>query len=70
MSNRFEDNSELFVVRAFEFIETSSEFGVRCEHLAQFYECRMISMLTETARLLGKTLESIATPCSVKAIGG
>lgn len=30
---------------------------------------RIISTLTEIARLLRKTLESIATPCSVKAIG-
>jgi len=31
---------------------------------------RMISMLTRTARELRRTLESIATPCSVKAWGG
>ena len=32
-------------------------------------KARMISMLTRTARGLRKTLESIATPCSVKALG-
>lgn len=31
---------------------------------------RMISTLTEIARWLRSTLDSIATPCSVKAIGG
>src|SRR6202011_2741709 len=30
---------------------------------------RMMAMLTWTARELRRTLESIATPCSVKAIG-
>ena len=35
-----------------------------------FTNARMISMLTVIARLLRKTLESIATPCSVKAKGG
>lgn len=31
---------------------------------------RMISMLTSIARRLRRTIESIATPCSVKARGG
>jgi len=30
-------------------------------------QCGMIAMLTSTARSLRRTLESIATPCSVKA---
>ena len=34
-----------------------------------FTNARMISILTCTARLLFKTLDSMATPCSVKALG-
>ena len=34
-----------------------------------FTNARMISMLTITARLLFRTVDNIATPCSVKTLG-
>jgi hypothetical protein len=36
---------------------------------ANGFTTRMIAMFTRTAVALRKTLESIATPCSVKAYG-
>ena len=67
LSNRVEDNFELFIVLAFQLVQPTRKFGVRREHLWHITNARMISMLTITARLLLNTLESMATPCSVKA---
>jgi len=62
LSNRVEDNSELFVVLAFKLVQPARKFDIGCEHFSQLTNARMISMLTNTARSLFSTLDSIATP--------
>ena len=67
MSNRDEYNFELFVVFAFEFVQAASEFGVGHEQLSKLHKgAHDLDILTVIARSLFSTLESIATPCSVK----
>jgi hypothetical protein len=38
LANRFEDNFELFVVLAFEFVQTPSEFRIGREHFSKLYK--------------------------------
>ena len=49
----------------FRFLVSKSFTGLK----KNLTKARMISMFTPTARLLRSTLESMATPCSVKAWG-
>jgi hypothetical protein len=56
------------------FFSRASSLGRRSSCVTtiwrRFTKARMIAMLTLIARWLRSTLESIATPCSVKAYGG
>ena len=52
---------------AFQLLELARQLPIRFQGFAQIYEARMIAMLTCTARSLLSTLDSMATPCSVKA---
>src|SRR5215203_2736464 len=38
LSNGSEDDSELFIVLAFELVQTTREFCVGCEHLPEFHK--------------------------------
>jgi hypothetical protein len=60
---------KLAVVFAFEFFEFRSQVFVRERVLSHKNKCTHDAMFTCTAFLLFKTLESIATPCSVNAKG-
>jgi len=55
------------------FFSSSASFRASSTWVARsrrsFTNVRMISILTSTARLLRRTLESMATPCSVKTYG-
>jgi hypothetical protein len=67
-----EDGLDLLIVAgeaAFQLLQLLEDLLVRKEHLAHTVKTRMIWMLTRMACSLFKTLESMATPCSVKAMG-
>jgi len=66
LSNRIEDDAKLGVVLLFERVELFRQIDIRLEYLPESNE-RMISMLTWTASELWRTLDSMATPCSVNA---
>lgn len=55
---------ELFIVLAFKLVQPARKFGVRREHLS--YKRTHDLAIDWYRRLLRNTLESIATPCSVK----
>ncbi|MGB7845388.1 MAG: hypothetical protein WBL63_07215 [Candidatus Acidiferrum sp.] len=57
------------VVFARHFLDFSPQFLVGGQQLLKWTNARMMAMLTCTARSLRRTLESIATPCSVKTQG-
>jgi hypothetical protein len=64
------DLDELFVVltdAALELVQPGGKFAVTARIFRSRTKARMISRLTRTARSLRSTLESMATPCSVKA---
>ena len=67
LADGVEDDLELGVVFVFQRGELAGKFRVREKHLAQTHKGAHDGMLTCTARELRRTLESIATPCSVKA---
>lgn len=69
LPNRLENCGDLLVVSLDSFFklgQLAGEFPVRGEHLAQLHK-RPHDLNVQTARLLRNTLESMATPCSVKA---
>jgi len=68
-TNRVKDDLELPIVPLFQVRELSSQVVMGLQHLTESDEGSMISTLTRTARALCNTLESMATPCSVKAYG-
>src|SRR5436309_12398645 len=57
----------LSVVFVFERGKLAGKFRIREEHLAQAHKCAHDGDVDCTARELRSTLESIATPCAVKA---
>jgi hypothetical protein len=64
------DDCEVFVVYrqlANNGRELSIKFFVRFQLCRSITKARLIAMLTAMARSLLRTLDSIATPCSVKA---
>src|SRR5438876_9862361 len=67
LADRVEDDLKLGVVFVFERGKLASKFRIREEHLAQAHKCAHDGDVACTARELRRTLESIATPCSVKA---
>jgi hypothetical protein len=69
LSNRVEDNFELFIVLAFQLVQSARKFGVGREHLSQLYKGEHDLDVDGYRRLLRNTLESIAMLCSVKAYG-
>ena len=76
MPQRLEDRVELLVVAAklrlclpFEVLEASFDLRVDAAARRSSTKARMIAMFTATARLLRRTLDSIATPCSVNTYG-
>jgi hypothetical protein len=71
LADGFEDDLEFIVLLAepmFELFELAGQVFVGGQQFAQA-DARMMAMLTWMARLLRRTLESMATPCSVKANG-
>jgi hypothetical protein len=50
-----------------EFLQLAGQVLVRGEDSRKRTNARMMAMLTSIARSLFRTLESMATPCSVKA---
>jgi hypothetical protein len=57
----------VFVLGAFNVLQLSRQVFVSREIFRRRMNARMIRMFNATARLLDRTEESIATPCSVKA---
>jgi hypothetical protein len=68
LADRLKNGFELRVVLRLESSELLGQVSAAPENLSKPHE-RMISMFTCTARGLRSTLESIATPCSVNALG-
>jgi hypothetical protein len=64
-----ENHFELRVVLLFEFLKLARQVFMHSQDFPQTHERPQIPMLTRTARLLRGTVESMATPCSVKAKG-
>ncbi len=70
LPDRSNDLDELFIVRAnttFDFIQPAGDFGIGSQDFSDADEGPHDFDVTCTARSLRRTLESIATPCSVKA---
>ena len=70
-SNEFFDDgkdiSELLVVFLLKSFDLASEIAIRIHKPTQLHERAHNCDIASTARLERRTLESIATPCSVKA---
>jgi hypothetical protein len=58
------------LVFSLELVEPTRELGVFAMKASQSTNARMISMFAAMAREVQRTLDSMATPCSVKAKGG
>src|SRR5439155_27152726 len=66
-ADRIGDDLKLRIVFLFQCGEFAGKIGIERSISRRRTNVRMIAMFTCTARSLRKTLESIATPCSVKA---
>lgn len=69
MTNGIEDNLKLFVIFFLKIIQSSCQVFMGCNHFAQFYKSPYDVNVTSIARSLFNTLDSIATPGSVKTYG-
>jgi len=69
LTDRIEHDGELPIVLLLQLVQSAGQFPMRGQDFAQ-PTVRMISMFTAAARLLRRTLDNIATPCSVNAHGG
>jgi hypothetical protein len=70
LADGFEDHFELGIIFSLQRFKFTSQLNMGGKYFRNRTKALMISILTFTALGLFKTLDSMATPSSVKAYGG